>query len=195
MPPATRSPAVRASSARDMLAATEGFAAGTEAAVRAKVPPEALHAIDTTPGVSWLDFTHDHWLMDGTLAVLGRERAVQAWRHGMGQMIERPLLRNFVQAGLRLFLGQPGQIVQLLPRGWSLAYRDFCTPSFHRVAPDRAEIRFEDVAPQVFESEGYLHCWHGICLGVLDLEHPRDARVEFEIDRRRARAVATFRWS
>lgn len=178
-----------------MLSATERFAPGTEAAVRARVPPESLHAIDTTPGISWLDFRHDHWLMDGTLAVLGRERAVAAWHDGMRQMVERPLLKNFVEGALRLFLGEPGQILQMLPKGWPLAYRDFCEPAFARLAPDRAEIRFERIAPQALESEGYLHCWHGICLGVFDLERPRDGAVSFEIDRDRARAVATFRWS
>ena len=178
-----------------MLTAAEGFAPGTEAAVRARIPPESLHAIDTTPGVSWLEFRHDHWLMDGTLAVLGREKAVEAWHHGMAQMIKRPLLRNFVEGALRLFLGEAGQILQMLPKGWPLAYRDFCTPSYRRVAADCAEIRFEEIAPQVFESEGYLHCWHGVCLGVFDLERPRDGRVAFDVDRRGACAVATFRWS
>ncbi len=178
-----------------MLSATDAFAAGTEAAVRAIIPPESLRAIDTTPGVSWLDFEHDHWLMDGTLAVLGKDRAVEAWHHAMGQMIKKPLLRNFVEAGLRLFLGQPGQILQLLPKGWPLAYRDFCAPAYRRLAPDCAEIRFEEIAPEVFRSEGYLHCWHAVCLGVFDLERPRDGRVAFEIDRDRAAAIATFRWS
>jgi hypothetical protein len=178
-----------------MLSATEDYAPGTEAAIRATIPPASLEAIDTTPGVAWLDFEHDHWLMDGTMQVLGQAGAIEAWHRAMGQLIKKPLLRNFAEAGLRLFLGQAGQIIQLLPKGWSLAYRDFCAPSYRRLAADRAEIRFEAIAPQVFQSEGYLHCWHAICLGVFDLERPREGRVQFEIDRPRALAVATFRWS
>jgi hypothetical protein len=178
-----------------MLDYTERHAPGTLDAVRALVPPESLRAIDTTPGVSWLPFEHDHWLMDGTIAVLGQDRAIRAWHHAMAAMLDRPVLRNFVQAGLRLFGGEPEHVLQLFQKGWTLVYRDFCEPSVRRVGAGHAELRFERIAPQVFHSEGYLHCWHAVCLGVWDTARARDASVAFEIDRGRAEALATFRWS
>lgn len=178
-----------------MLSFADRRAPGTEAAVRALTPPETLRAIDGTPGVSWLPFEHDHWLMDGTLAVLGKDGAIRAWHGAMAQMLDRPVLRNFVQGALRLYFGDPGHLLQLFEKGWPLVYRDFCEPSFRPVAPGRAEIRFERIAPEVFQSEGYLHCWHAVVLGVFDLADARDTRVEFEIDRERARAIARFHWS
>jgi hypothetical protein len=177
-----------------MLNAVDAVQPGTGAAVRALVPAASLQAIDDMPGVCWLDFEHDHWLMDGTLRVLGKELAVRCWRAGMTSLIHRPVLKNFAEAGLRLFLGKPGQVIALIPRGWPLAYRDFCTPSFHRTGDHQAEIRFEAIAPEAFASPGYLHCWHGICQGILDLEKPRGGQVDLTIEESRRRAVASFSW-
>lgn len=191
----TRDPAARASAARDNVNFVDVYRPGALEEIRSGIPAESLDVIDSIPGFSWLPFEHDHWLMDRTLAVLGREDAVACWRRSIGNLIERPLLKNFVDGSLRLFGARPGKILKMLPKGWSLAYRDFCTPTFALRDEKRAEIRFEQVAPQAFESEGYLHCWHGICLGVFDLEKPKDGIVSFEIDRGRSLAVARFSWA
>ena len=177
-----------------MLDATEAFRPGSRQAIRAGIPAASLEALDGSASSSWLEWEHDRWLMDRTMAVLGQKDAIACWRAGVGLLIERPLFRSVAQPALRLFLGRPGQMVGLLPRAWGLAYRDFCTPSFRRVGPGAAELHFDEVAPQAFEAEGYLHCWHAICLAIFDLEKTPGARVRFEIDRSRARAVASFAW-
>lgn len=189
-----RRPAARASAARDNLNNIDGFRPGAVERIRAAIPPESLEAIDNTPSASWLEFEHDHWLMDGAIDVLGIEQAVECWRRSISQLIERPLLKSFVEGSLRLFGARPGKIIRMIPKGWSLAYRDFCAPGFRLVDEGHAEIRFEQIAPQAFDSPGYLHCWHGICLGVFDLEKPQEGRVHFEIDAERAQALATFTW-
>jgi len=191
----SRSPAARASAARDNVNFTDVYRPGALAEIRATIPAASLDAIDHSPGISWLEFEHDHWLMDRTLAVLGQEDAVDCWRHSIAHLIERPLLKGFVEGSIRLFGARPGKLVKMLPKGWPLAYRDFCTPGFRRLEENRIEIRFENIAPHAFESPGYIHCWHGICLGVFDLEKPKDPHVEFEIDPKRALAVATFSWA
>jgi hypothetical protein len=190
-----RRPAARASAARDNMNHVDVFRPGAVAEIRATIPEASLRAIDGTVGISWLDFEHDHWLMDGAMSVLGREAAVECWRASVALLVERPLLRNFVDGSRRLFGAKPGQLVKMIPKGWPLAYRDFCSPSFHRTDAAAAEVRFEDVAPQAFESQGYLYCWYAICLGVFDLEKPSSPESSFEIDRSRARAVVTLRWS
>ena len=190
-----RHPAARASAARDNVGHVEIYRPGALARVRALIPEASLAAIDHTLGFSWLDFEHDHWLMDATLEVLGVEDAVACWRSSIGELVRKPLLHSFVEGGLRLFGAQPGKLLKLLPKGWSLAYRDFCVPRFQEVEERCVEIHFEEIAPQAFASPGYLHCWHGICLGLFDLEKPADPDVRFEIDQAGARAFARFRWS
>ena len=192
MPP--RSPAARTSAARDNLAHVGIYRPGAVEQIRAGIPEDVLEVIDSRTGSSWLEFEYDHWLMDGVMELLGKDDAVRCWHQSIGFLIDKPLLRSFVQGGLRMFGARPGKILKLVPKGWSLAYRDFCVPSFNLVAEGHVELRFEDIAPEAFESEGYLHCWHGICLGVFDLEKPEAGRVEFEIDRGRREALATFTW-
>ena len=170
------------------------FRPGSVAKIRAGIPADVLDVIDQRAGSSWLEFEYDHWLMDGVMEQLGREEAVRCWHQSIDHLIDKPLLRGFVQGGLRMFGARPGKILKLMPRGWTLAYRDFCVPSFELVAEGHAEIRFTDIAPEAFESEGYLHCWHGICLGVFDLEKPEAGRVEFQFDRNTREALATFTW-
>jgi len=193
--PTTRSPAARASAARDNIAFVEVYRPGSLAKIRAGIPEASLERIDNAPGVSWLEFEHDHWLMDGVMELLGPEEAVACWRQSIHQLVDKPLLRNFVQGALNIFGARPGKVIKLIPKGWTLAYRDFCAPVFHSTGEHSAELHFEDIAPQVFGSEGYLHCWHAICLGVFDLEKPDKGEVDFEIDRPNARAVARFHWS
>jgi hypothetical protein len=191
----SRRPAARASAARDNLNFVEVFRPGALTEIRATIPPDSLDAIDHTLGISWLEFEHDHWLMDGTLALLGREEAVECWRRSIGHLIEKPLLRDFVEGSLRLFGARPGKLLKMIPKGWTLAYRDFCTPAFELLSDHSAEIRFENIVPEAFASEGYLHCWHAICLGVFDLEKPKDGEVDFSIERDHSLATASFRWS
>lgn len=191
----SRSPAARASAARDNLEHVEFYRPGAVDQIRETIPADVLEVIDTRTGSSWLEFEYDHWLMDGTIEVLGVEDAVRCWHQSVGYLIDKPLLRSFVHGALRMYGAKPGKILKLVPKGWTLAYRDFCVPGFTLVEDGHAEIRFDDVAPEAFESEGYLHCWHGICLGIFDLEKPSGGRIEFEIDRAKREALATFRWS
>jgi hypothetical protein len=190
-----RSPAARASAARDNIAFADVYRPGSLETIRAMIPEASLERIDNAGGASWLEFEHDRWLMDGMMQVFGREEAIVCWRQSMHQLVDKPLLRSFVQGGLRLFGARPGKLLKLLPKGWTLAYRDFCVPGFHSTGETSAEIHFEDIAPEAFQAEGYLHCWHAICLAVFDLEKPENGRVEFEIDRAGRRAIAVFSWS
>jgi hypothetical protein len=190
-----RRPAARASAARDNVAFTETFRPGSLAKIRAQIPEASLRAIDETAGISWLEFEHDHWLMDGTIDVLGRADAIECWRRSISQLIEKPLLKNFVSGALRLFGSRPGKLLKMVPKGWTLAYRDFCVPRFVSIDENACEIHFEDIPPCAFASEGYLHCWHGICLGVFELEQAKDPEFAFEINRGNASAVARFGWA
>ena len=190
-----RSPAARASAARDNLAYCDVYEPGSVGKIRASIPEASLHAIDHTGSASWLEFEHDHWLMDGAMAHFGRERAVDCWRQSIAQLVDKPLLKSFVQGGLGMFGAKPGSLLKLLPKGWPLAYRDFCLPRFERLSATSVELRFEEIADQAFESPGYLHCWHAVCMGVADMEKSSGRQMTFDIDERNRVAIARASWS
>jgi hypothetical protein len=177
-----------------MLITIDGLRPGTRDAVRALVPPRSLEVIDAAAGSSWLPLEHHHWLVDGTLAVLGEAQAVASWRAGMTAVFQRPLHKFYVEAAVRLFLGKPGKVIALIPRGWPLTYRDFCEVAFEQTGPRQAEVRFTDIAPAVFLSPGYLHSWRAICHGILDLERPHQGRTTLETDPSRGAATVRFAW-
>jgi hypothetical protein len=177
-----------------MLVIIDAARPGTRDAVRSRIPAGALEVMDGAAGSSWLSAEHHHWLVDGTLEVLGVEAAVAAWRGGMSEVLQRPLHKFFVEAAVRMFLDEPGRVLQLIPKGWALAYRDFCQVSYHRTAEDQAEIRFADVAPVAFSSPGYLHSWLAICQGIFDLEKPREGRTALITDQPAAAATVRFGW-
>ncbi len=187
-------PAARASAARDTLDFTDIYRPGARAEIRSGIPAASLDAIDNTLAVCWLAYEHDHWLMDRTLAVLGQPDAVECWRRSIANIIERPLLRGFVDGAMRIFGPRAGKLIKLIPKAWPIAYRDFCVPGFHSLEEGRAELRFEQIAPEAFRSPGYIHCWHGICAGIFDLEKPENGKLQFEIHEDQSLAIARFSW-
>lgn len=189
-----RHPAARASAARDMLAFTDVYRPGAMQQIRELVPGDSLRVIDSAAGVAWLGVEHDHWLMDGTMAVLGQQGAIECWHRAMSMMVNRPLLRPLVEGAQRLFFGEAGEMIALIAKGWGLAYRDFCTPRYEADGPSSAHVVFEDVAREAFASPGYLHCWHAVCRGIAELEKVEHSEVAFAIDEPRRRAIATFSW-
>jgi hypothetical protein len=189
----TRSPSVRVSAARDLLAFADKFQEGTSGQILQRFPPEALDALQTSPRSSWLSIEHDHFLVDGLIEVLGRERAIQCWRASMPDMIDKPLLRSFASGMMRLFGRDPTRVIGLLPKGWPLVFNDFCTVKMITGPGDRATLLLEGMAPQLRKYPNYFHSWDGICQGIGQIACP-DGRVYFSVARDMSSAEAKFDW-
>jgi hypothetical protein len=140
-----RAPAVRVSAAKDFLDFVEQFEPGARAEVLRRFPPESREAFELSPRSSWLALEHDHFVVDGVIAVLGKERALECWRDSVPEIVNKPLLRNFVAGMVRIFGREPARVLGLLPRAWLLIYRDLCTVSVRTDGPLAAIIRFEDI--------------------------------------------------
>jgi hypothetical protein len=127
-----RSPAVRVSAARDTLDLVDRFEPGARARVLDIFPPASREALETSPRTSWLKVQDHHWVVDGLCEVLGTERAVRCWREGIGEHLEKPLLRNFFDGMVRLFGARPASRVGVLVRGWSRSARASRSPRGYR---------------------------------------------------------------
>ncbi len=190
----SRAPAVRVSAARDMLDFTEKFERGARARVAKRIPPECLEVMETSARSSWLEIERDHFLVDGICAELGVERAIECWRMSIPDMIDKPLLHSFVSGMMRLFAGDPGRIVGLIPKGWPLVFRDVATLTAQTGGKKEASLVFSDVAPVIRKYPNYFHSFHGICEGVLLITGAR-GRVAFEVAPGAASATARFVWA
>lgn len=162
-----RAPAVRVSAARDLLDFAERFEPGSRQKILDRFPITSREIFDASPRTSWLPIEHDHWVVDGLVNVLGRERAIHCWRDSVPDIVDKPLLRTFVGGMVRLFGRDPNRVFGLLPKAWPTIYQDFCTVRFEPgKAPGTASAYFEDVASQVAMYPNYFASWQGIVWGM-----------------------------
>jgi len=186
-------PSIRASAVRDTLAFLDKFEPRAQARVLERVPAESREIIESTPGSSWISIEDDHWTVDAMVEIFGRERAIQCWRDSVADLVDRPLLRNFVSGMMRVLGRSPASVVRLFAKGWPLVYQDMCDP--HLVATEDAQptIRFAEIASAVQRYPNYLHCWHGACQGFALIAQVR-GHVDFEVAPDRSWAEAKFFW-
>lgn len=187
-------PAVRASAVRDTLDFLDVFQPGARAEVLSRVPPRSRSVIEETPRSAWISLHDDHHTIDAMIEIFGRERAIECWRAALMNLADRPLLYGFISGMKRVLGNDPGRVISWFPRGWSLAYRDVCTPVLQKTPSGRPTIVFADVADEVRRYSNYFHSWHGACRGMSSIAGV-DGRVHFSISSDLTFAVATFSWS
>ena len=187
------SPAVRASAVRDTLAYLDKFEPGSRQRVLALVPPASREIIEAAPSSAWIPLEHDHWTIDAMIEVFGRDRAIECWRGALANLVDRPLLRNFVSSMLKVMGRSPVSVVRLFAKGWPLVYRDVCEPTLIVARDNQPTIRFEDISPVVRTYSNYLHSWHGACQGFAFIAQVQ-GRVTFEVAPDLSWAEAKFYW-
>jgi len=148
-----------------MLELVERFQPGARARVLGFFPSASLEAFETSTRTSWLAVQDHHWVVDGICDALGTERAVQCWRESIGELLGKPLLRNFFDGMVRVIGARPATRVGILVRGWPLAYRDFCTLRIEDETASGLTLLFDDIAPEVRAFPNYFHSFRGICEG------------------------------
>lgn len=191
---AAKHPAVRAGAILDSLAYLDVFESGARARVLGSIPPVSRELLLHTSRSSWVGIEHDRHAVDAIVGFFGVTRSIQYWRKSMGILAERPLLKGFISGMTGLFGNDPGRVIGLLPKGWSLVYRDLCDPKMDRLAPGQLSIQFARVAPEVLAAPNYFHSWHGTCLGLADLAQMK-GKVVFLVSADRASANVTFSWN
>lgn len=87
----SRTPATRAGSARETLAALEALAPGTERRVRDRIPPESLEVIDQTSRMGWIPIEHDKWIPWAIVEELGEAEASAYFRRFFAKHRNAPL--------------------------------------------------------------------------------------------------------
>ena len=181
---------MRISAARDMVDFVDKFQPGARREVLSRFPPASLQAFETIPRMGWLPIEHDHWVVDGIVDVLGRDRARQCWTSSVQDHVDKPLLRSMV-SGVLYLSPQSTAIFKILAHAWGALYRDFCTVRVAKGPHGSVEVIFENIAPEVRTYPNYLTAWHGICQGAARLGRLTQP-VIFTIAADMRSAVATF---
>jgi hypothetical protein len=182
------------SAARDLLAFVDKFEPGARARVLDLFPAASREALETSPRTSWLPLEHDHFVVDGVIAVLGRERALACWRDSVPDIVDKPLLKTFVSGMIRAFGRDPARIISWFPKAWPLIYRDLCEPSFQTGPSGEPRIVFDNVSSAVRTYPNYFLSWQGICWGLSHIAKV-NGNVRLTVAEDRSRAMVEFWWS
>lgn len=186
-----RSPSVRVSAALDMFELLEDFEPGSRARVWARIPEPTRNFIESASRVGWIPFEHDPYLPEAILAEFGRERSRELFRRAIPSLVANPLLEPLVAGMLRILGERRFRLLRVIPKGWSLVFRDFCEPRVEPTDEHQIEIVFDAIAPEVREHPVYFDMWEGVCLGLLDLACP-DGSLDFDIAEDRSTIHAVF---
>ena len=178
---------------RDTLAFLDKFEPGARQKVLECVPHASREVIERTPGLSWISLDHDHYTIDAMIEIFGRERAIACWRDSVTDLLQRPLLKDFVTGTLKVIGHSPVSVVRLFAKGWTLVYRDMCEPVLIAARDGQPVIRFEAIAPAVQQYRNYLDSWNGACQGFAHIARVR-GNVAFEVAPDASWAEVKFFW-
>jgi hypothetical protein len=189
-----RSPAVRIAAARDIIDFANKFHPGARETILSNLPSEALEALEGGARTAWLSIEHDHWIADGIVGLLGKERAIRCWRASVPDMVDKPLLRSFVSGMLRAFGNGPARVIGLFRKAWPLLFDDFCEIDLRDDHPTQITVLFKDIAPQVRNYPNYFLCWNGVLQGLFEIAEVK-GEVDLTIAPDTRKAEARCRWS
>ena len=178
---------------RDLLDFVDVFEPGMREKLLAIFPSDTRELLETSARTSWLSIEHDHFVADALIGFLGRKRAIECWRDSMEHMMNRPLLRSFVSGIVQIMGKDPARVVSMVPKGWPLAFQDFCDVRFERGPAERVALIFDDVALQVKKYPSYFHVWHGTMWGFARMAGA-NAHVDFTVAKDLRSAEARFTW-
>jgi hypothetical protein len=185
---------VRARHLKTLLSALERSGAATVAAVRARAGAALLERIDAATPAEWLPIELDVALTEAIARELGPRRTHAHFRAATGLDYETSLFRGFVHMASNLFGLTPATYVKLLPKGWSLVFRECGEFRAGEPATGRLELAYHDV-PRVCATELWLESVRSSFHSCFDLCGLAEGRVEWgELDLRGRRAVFVFAW-
>jgi hypothetical protein len=157
-------------------------------------PAQARRAFEDSSRMDWLPIEEHHWMVDGMVRHFGRERAIRCWSASVPNVVDKPLLRNFVSAMLRLVGHAPPRVIDLLPRAWPLVYRDVCEVYAIHDEPNQSWVVFKNIAPSVHAYPNYFVSWAGLLHGLFELAQV-DGEVQLDIPRGAREGRARMRWT
>lgn len=162
----------RAGSILDELAVLERRHAGTREQILSLMPPELSRQLLESARSGWCPIEASGWLCDITVELLGEQNAHVHWLMGVTDHLERPVLKPFVGGVRSLFRSRPDRLVALVPRAWSLLFRDVCEVRTEHHDDGSSTVIFEDVVPEVRSRRSFLLNWRARLEGLGEVVQP-----------------------
>ncbi len=148
-------PYLRAAQVRENLEWVSEYGPELDAAIRGELGPDRVHQIESAKRMAWLPVELDICLAELMHTHAGPEPFEQRSRNAMLATAKSPILRGFLEAGLRLLGTTPSNVAKLAPRGYSHMYRNAGAIEVE-VHADSVSIYGRDLPAMMTDSHVYL---------------------------------------
>jgi hypothetical protein len=193
MLPQMPTPELRSSLVKEQLASISTLGAVPSKRVRAAAEA-AVSIIERSTRVDWLPITVLLELLDATLHVMGPAEAAAHWRRSTIRSMEIPLVRPFVAGAISMFSPSPATVMPLLPKLFSLLYRNIGVVSVEILEPGRLAIVHSELPPVMLSSTAWSASFAASYEATLHFLKAEAPRVGFAVDTAAARCTFTLRW-
>jgi hypothetical protein len=194
MLPPMSTPELRSSLVKEQLASIGTLGSASSGRVRAAAP-SAVSIIERSTRVDWLPITVLLELLEATLAVMGPAEAAAHWRRSTLRSFEIPLVRPFVAGVLSLFNPSPTTVMPLLPRLFSLLYRNIGNVAVEAIEPGILSIVHSELPSVVLASSAWIASMTASYEATLQFLKVEAPQVGFIVNAKAARCTFNLRWT
>ncbi len=187
-------PELRSSLVKEQLASINSLGPVPSGRVRAAAE-SAVSIIERSTRVDWLPITVLLDLLDATLAVMGPKEAAAHWRRSTLRSMEIPLVRPFVAGALSMFNPSPAKVMPLLPKLFSLLYRNVGSVGVEVIEPGVLDIVHSELPSVMLASSAWSASMAASYEATLQFLKAEVPQVGFTVHAGAARCTFTLRWA
>jgi len=187
-------PELRSSLVKEQLSSISSLGPVPSGRVRAAAK-SAVSIIERSTRVDWLPITVLLDLLGATLAVIGPAEAAAHWRRSTLRSMEIPLVRPFVAGVLSVFNPSPATVMPLLPKLWSLLYRNVGSVGVEVIEPGVLAIVHSELPSVMLASSAWSASMAASYEATLQFLKAEAPQVGFAVDAATARCTFTLRWA
>lgn len=138
-------------------------------AVRERLKPDTLHAIESASAIALIPVDLDVELTECFFNVAGGERACLALRENLRQSFDKPLLRPLLDGARAIFGSALVRAVSWAPKVWGLVYRDAGEMVVAARGAQRVLLELRDIPLVIAASASYLQGSAATLAGFFDV--------------------------
>lgn len=139
------------------------------AAIHGDISEETRDVVEHAPLLAWVHMAHNVEVTRAISLQLGPAGTRAFYRSFLGVVYESPLMRNFMQAALRISQRDVGLGLRLMPRGYDLIFRNVGTWMPLEIHGNAAELSLRGLPAICMERELWLDSVAGSLESVFDL--------------------------
>lgn len=156
-------PRIRSNMLKSVLNAIDAREESERRAVRARLQPEAIQAIESAAPLAWMDWELQGALNDAIAGELGELEAIGFWRDLGLASFQQPTFKVILETSRRILGASPGSVLKYWHIGYRAVAKDAGKLRVNESEPGRTLMAYRDV-PHVVLRPSYVYAHRGSLL-------------------------------